>query len=186
MRSFASPVLSAAAAVAIAAAASGEPLAETAARPPEPAIGFHESPEGVAGVKARLYVAAEPGRVWGVVTDPSKASKLFKNVAAIRPSTKEAGLWDYHVTSVLGEQVVTCKISRDDGRHRLHWKRVGGCLADMYGYYELSEEPAYPGYTRVDYGSYIDPGGIGRVLMTNGKRRTAVLYMISQLRGMTE
>jgi hypothetical protein len=38
----------------------------------------------------------------------------------------------------------------------------------------------------VDYGSYIEPGGIGSVMMTNGGRRRAVLFMISELRRMTE
>jgi hypothetical protein len=163
-----------------------EARAEQGAGPPEPRITFHRSREGVAGVKARLYLKTEPERVWEVVTDPEKAASLFKAVRTIKRSARGPGYWDYHLSSILGEKVVYCAIVRDDRRLHIRWKRFEGDLVDLYGYYKVGRDSAFPDHARVDYASYIDPGGIGRVLMTNGKRRVDVNFMIAQLRRLTE
>jgi hypothetical protein len=160
--------------------------AENGSTPPEPRITFHKSAEGVRGVKLLLYLKTEPSRVWEAVTNPAKAAALFKNVSSITQSSKGPMLRDYHLNSPLGEKVVTCAITQDDQRLRVRWQRVEGHLVELYGYYNISQDNQYPGYTRVDYGSYIEPGGIGSVMMTNGGRRRAVLFMISELRRMTE
>jgi len=154
--------------------------------PPEPRITFHKSAEGVRGIKLRLYLKAAPERVWEAVTTPQKAAALFKSLASIRRSAKGRGFRDYHLNSIIGEKVVTCRVQQDDKRMHVTWKRVEGHLVELYGYYKVSQEDSYPGHTRLDYGSYIDPGGIGRVMMTNRGRAKAVKFMIKQLRQMTE
>jgi hypothetical protein len=56
----------------------------------------------------------------------------------------------------------------------------------MQGYYKVRVDQRYPGYSLVEYASYIDPGGIGRALMTNRGRRADIEHMIAQLRRLTE
>lgn len=160
--------------------------AQSTATPPGPRITFHENAAGVKGAKLRLYLKSSPERVWEVVTNPQKAAKLFERVTAIKNSNRGAGFREYHLNSILGDKLVICRIIQDNERRRVTWKRVDGNLVDMEGYYRISDDAQYPGYVRLEYASYIDPGGIGRALMTNRGRRRDINYMITKLRTMTE
>ena len=160
--------------------------AEEAGGVPGPRITFHNDDDGVRGVKLRLYLKTQPDRAWELVTNSTKAAKLFKNVSSITASARGPRYSDYHLSSIIGEKIVTCLVTRDDAHRRLSWKRVDGSLVALYGYFKIDSDPHYPQHVRFEYGSYIDPGGIGRVLMTDRRRREAVQHMSSQLRAMLE
>lgn len=159
---------------------------ESGASVPGPRITFHEDPQGVRGVKLKMYLKTDPDRVWALVTDSKRAPALFKNVAAIKASAKGPSYSDYHISSSIGDKVVTCLVKRDDGRRHLTWRRVEGSLETLYGYFKIGRDERYPNHVQLEYGSFIDPGGIGRVLMTNRRRQAAVEYMITKLRGLVE
>lgn len=165
---------------------SGGAAAEEGGTPPPPRITFHTNAEGVRGVKLRLYLRTTPDQVWEVVTNRQKAAQLFPAITSITNSSKGPSYREYHLTSIIGDKMVVCRIDRDDTRRRIHWQRVEGHLDELMGWYHISTEEQYPGYTRIDYGSFIDPGFIGRALMTNRGRRRDVNYMISQFRRFTE
>ena len=160
--------------------------AEEAVTPPPPRITFHTNSDGVRGVRLRLYLKTTPDRAWEVVTNRHKAAQLFRAITAITDSPRGPDFREYHLTSIVGDKLVICRVERDDTRRRIRWQRVDGHLVELMGWYHISTEEQYPGYTRVDYGSYIDPGLIGRALMTNSGRRRDVNYMISQFRRLTE
>lgn len=164
----------------------GEARAEVASAVPGPRITFHEDENSVRGVKLRLFLKTDPERVWELVTNTKKAVSLFKNVSSISSSSKGSRYSDYHLSSAIGEKVVTCLVSRNNERRHLSWRRVEGSLVALYGYFKVGRDPQYPGHVRFEYASYVDPGGIGRILMTDRRRRGAAQHMITKLRAMFE
>ena len=168
--------------VAIIFALSSEVLAEESGEIPGPQITFHEDSDGVRGIKLRMFLKTDPERLWNLVTDSKRAPTLFKNVASITPSSKGPRFQDYHISSIIGEKIVTCRVTQNDARRHLSWKRVEGSLESLYGYFKIGRDDRYPDHVRFDYGSFVDPGGIGRALMTNRRRRSAVQFMITKIR----
>jgi hypothetical protein len=165
---------------------SGPAAATGEVTPPPTRISFHVNSEGVRGVKVRFFLRTTPARAWEVVTNPHKVVQLFRAVTAIKASPRGPHFGEYHISSILGGKLVTCLIDRDNVNRRVRWKRVDGHLLEMMGWYHIGTDGRYPGYSWVDYGSYIDPGRLGRALMTNRGRRRDVKYMIKQLRRFTE
>ena len=138
------------------------------------------------GIKLRLYLKSTPDRVWRLVTDSKRAPSLFKNVSSITPSSKGPRFQDYHLNSIIGEKVVTCLVKQNHSKRHLSWTRVEGSLSSLYGYFKIGQDDRYPEHVRFEYGSFVDPGGIGRALMTNRRRRAAVEFMITKLRSIAE
>lgn len=162
----------------------GQAQAEVAGAVPGPRISFHEDENSVRGVKLRLYLKTDPERVWELVTNSKKAVSLFKNVSSISPSSKGPRYSDYHLSSAIGEKIVTCLVSRNDARRHLSWRRVEGSLTALYGYFKVDQDPNHPQHVRFEYASYVDPGGIGRILMTDRRRRGAAQHMLTKLRAL--
>lgn len=160
--------------------------AQEAATPPPPRITFHTNSEGVRGVKLRLFLKTTPDRAWEVVTNRHKVAQFFPRITAITNSSRGSNFREYHLSSIIGDKLVICRIEQDDTRRRIRWQRVDGDLEELMGWYHISSDKQYPGYTRIDYGSYIDPGFLGRALMTNRGRRRDVNFMIDQFRRLTE
>lgn len=153
------------------------------ATPPGPNIRHVRNADGVRGVLLRLYLKTSLERAWSVVRDPTQAHKVLEHVAGVK--RQPDGLWEYRLSSPLGDKLIYCKVTINEPRRQIHWKRIRGDLEHIEGFFKMRQAPDYPGYVRVDYGSYIDPGGIGRLLMTNSKRERSVNKMIAKLRRLT-
>jgi uncharacterized membrane protein len=165
------------------ASAETEPAAKG---PPAPTIVGVERADGTPGIVMRMYLETTVERVWAVVADPDSGPKLFDTVTAIRRSHEHAGLWEYHLKSPLGSMCVYCHVTKDRQAGTVSWRRQTGALATFEGYFRIRESKAHPGYVKVEYGSYIEPGGLGSLLMTESKRRKMVEKMIPRLKKLTE
>ena len=153
---------------------------EASDEPPGPSIRFVKNPQGIRGVMLRLYLAGTPEQAWDVVRAPTRAPAILDSVSAVTP--RADGLYEYRLSSPIGDKVMICSVTVDNKRREIHWRRLRGDLEVVEGYFKIGQDPRYPDYAQVRYGSYIDPGGIGRVLMTNRRRRQSVLRMVSNLR----
>ncbi|MBW2277242.1 MAG: SRPBCC family protein [Deltaproteobacteria bacterium] len=154
--------------------------------PPAPKITHQKSEDGTPGVKAVFYLQSDVDRVWRVVTDPKRGPELFDTVSVIRPSKRHPGLWEYHLKSPFGTLCVYCEVDKDRSGGVVRWTRRSGSLERFTGYFQVRAADGYPGYVRVEYGSYIEPGGLGGLLMTKKKRQRMVEKMIPRLRALTE
>ncbi len=148
--------------------------------PPDPSIRYVKNEQGVRGVLLRLYLEGTPDQAWSVVRSPTKAPSILDNVAAVLP--RPDGLFEYRLSSPIGDKVMICNVTVNDKRREIHWRRLRGDLEAVEGYFKIGQDSRYPEHALVRYGSYIDPGGVGRGLMTNRRRRQSVLRMVARLR----
>lgn len=148
--------------------------------PPAPRISFVTNSQGVRGALLKMYLKTSVERAWDAVSDPNGAPQILDGVVAVK--RQPDGLWEYRLESPLGDKYIYCKVTIKADRHYIHWKRIRGNLEHVEGYFKISQTAQYPDYAFVDYGSYIDPGGIGRILMTNNKREQSINRMIGRLR----
>jgi len=155
-----------------------------AAGPPDLRVTFNDGSDGVRGAQAAFYIKASPDVVWDVVTSSRKSAQLFKAMKAIKSSSRGSNFREYHISSIIGDKLIICKITRNASKRFLAWKRVSGHLVEMRGLYEITEDAHYPGYSRIRYESYIDPGAIGRLLMTNKGRQRDIVYMVAKMRSL--
>ena len=114
--------------------------------------------------------ATPTGRTW------AEGQETRRQPARPRGGTGPFG--ETRLSSPLGDKNIYCKVTIDNDGHYIHWKRVRGDLVHVEGFFKIRQKAHHPEYAYIDYGSYIDPGGIGRILMTNAKRERSINRMI--------
>lgn len=161
----------------IAPALAQEPVDEE--QPPEAAISFTKQ-WGVIGIILDIELKADVETVWGIITNPDNAPKMFEKLT-IHPVKDKKKLREYQLDSPLGAWIVLCELSKDDEEYKLEWKRIRGDFKAFRGIWQLDPDSDYEGYIHARYTSFVDPGGLASRFLTKNRRRERVLAMSKRL-----
>ncbi len=82
--------------------------------------------------------------------------------------------------------MVFCYVTVDEKNKRFRWRRLTGDLLAFEGQFHLKTSSSKSNGTVVEYRSFVDPGGIGRLLMTRSRRTDMVLDMVPRLKRLVE
>ncbi len=149
-----------------------------AADPPPTRMDFHDS-AGAMALTATAYLRGDVESTWKVITDPSAGASLFDSIVSIKSSGKN--IWNYALSSPIGEKEIRCSVAMNRSARSVTWKRISGSLVRFEGRFQVDDAPDYPGHVKVTYLSIIDPGVIGRLLMTKNRRREMAKTMFPRL-----
>ncbi len=147
----------------------------------EPAIRFIRNAAGDRGIVMTMVVRADLQQAWSVLSRPDAGQKLFSNVKSIRPIPRRKGDWEYRLDSLIGEKIVNCAVRTNPTGHKFSWQRIGGDLEVFEGFFKLTPLAGHKGLLKVEYCNFIEPGGIGGLLMTERRRKAMVLDMVPRL-----
>lgn len=151
--------------------------------PPGPDISFDERNDGARGTVLKAYLKADIDLVWAVISS-TKASKLFDTVESITPDSKQKGMWRYKLKYPMGSREIVCKVRRNKKSYAVSWKRVSGDFLAFEGSFKLAPVQRHPGYIKIHYRSYLNPGRVARLLVTERRRTQFAEDLWSRLQGL--
>lgn len=160
--------------------------ATAAAEVAEPTYSFPDRADGARGTRLRLTLRAGLDDAWRAVSRPGSATRLFDHVRAIEPVEGRAGVYLYRLRYPVGERRILCSVTRDEARHRVRWRRVGGDFEAFEGLFQVRPAAGEAGRVQVDYESWVNPGGIARLMLTPGRRQGLATDLVRRLRALLE
>lgn len=154
--------------------------------PPLPRYQHLQNDNGVRGIRVSAFLKATEERVWDVLTDLSQGSRLFESLKAVTPIKGAPGLFNYRMSTSFGDKLMKVQVQRDDARRIIRWRRVSGAFEVFEGSLRVSSSPRHSGYVVLAYTNYVDPGGLGRLVLTKHRLQKNIATMVGTLRRVVE
>lgn len=155
-----------------------------AVKVPEAKISF-ETVKDTDGVVLDMYLNVDHQTLWNLITNPDNMPYLFEKLT-LHPVKGFPNRREYHLKSPFGVKKILCELDKNDAEHLLSWKRISGDFVTFYGSWKLLDDSPYKGYVHLKYRSFVDPGGMARLFLTNNRRKSRIIEMSGRLKKLVE
>jgi ribosome-associated toxin RatA of RatAB toxin-antitoxin module len=118
-----------------------------------------EGIEGIKGLQATFFIAAEPQAVLGTLWDVSRFLEIFPDIKELKVLKREQDMLevDFFVSAIIKKVRYTLRRRLDRDKGLIRWREIDGDVERIRGSW-LVEKTAHAGVTKVTYSSFVKYG----------------------------